>query len=558
MGLISRSALRALVLLVLIGPVLLGIGQTLTAAFGWLPALGERSIDLAAWQALLERPGLATAVRLSAWTGSAATLIGFCLAFALVAGLYGRPLGRRLTALLAPFLATPHAAMAIGLAFVIAPSGWLFRLLAGPLDLPQPPAFALVSDPMGIGLIAGLLLKEIPFLALVMTAALSHLPVRRWLIMARSLGYGTAAAWVRVILPRLWPQIRLPTLIVFSYALSNVDMALLLGPANPPVLAVLVLRLYTAPELTSLMTAGAGALLQALLVVTGFVALWLLERMIRHVGIHALRRGRRGRIGGLIAGIARWAAGLLFGLGTLALAALVVWSFSWRWPWPDVWPERLSPAAWLQPSSGWVDPLLYSLGFATLTTVVALVLVIAWLETTSARSHPVLSGIVYAPLLLPQIGFLPGLQFGFLQIGLDAGILAVSWAHLLFVFPYVLLVLIGPWRGFDPSLLRQAASLGAGPLRRLVSVKLPVLLGPVLAAAAIGVAVSIAQYLPTLIMGAGRITTLTTEAVSLASGADRRITAVYAMLQTLIPLVAYAVAILLPAWQARNRRFLRE
>jgi putative thiamine transport system permease protein len=41
--------------------------------------------------------------------------------------------------------------------------------------------------------------------------------------------------------------------------------------------------------------------------------------------------------------------------------------------------------------------------------------------------------------------------------------------------------------------------------------------------------------------------------VTLASGGDRRISAVYAFLQAAVPLVVFLVAILLPAWLHRNR-----
>ena len=558
MAALLRTGLRVLILARLIGPVLLGIAQTLGAAFGWLPALGERSIGLAPWQALLKQPGLATSVQLTFWTGLSATLIGFVLAFALVAGLYGRAGGRSLTPWLAPFLAAPHAAMAIGLAFILAPSGWLLRLVAGPLDLARPPDWALVGDPMGIGLILGLLVKEVPFLALIMTASLGHLPVRRWLIRARSLGYTPASAWIRVVLPIMWPQIRLPTLIVLSYALSNVDMALILGPSNPPVLAVSVLRAYTAPELSSLLAAGAGAVLQAIAVIVTFAGVWLTERLIARLSRAGIRRGRRERLSGLALGLSQGGSALLITMAAGAIAALVIWSVTWRWPWPQALPGSLSIAAWQQSANALTQPLGHSLILAAATTAIALALAIAWLETERRRGATALAAILYLPLLLPQIGFLPGLQFGFLQVGLGPGLLAVGWAQLLFVFPYVLLVLVGPWRGFDAQITRQAASLGAGPLRRLLRVKLPVLLAPVLAAGAIGVAVSIAQYLPTLIMGGGRINTLTTEAVSLASGADRRITAVYAMLQMLIPVTAYGIAIITPMRRARHRRFLRE
>ena len=75
-------------------------------------------------------------------------------------------------------------------------------------------------------------------------------------------------------------------------------------------------------------------------------------------------------------------------------------------------------------------------------------------------------------------------------------------------------------------------------------------------AAAIGIAVSVAQYLPTLFMGAGRIATLTTEAVTLSSGSDRRVTGVYASLQAALPFAAYLLAFAVPAAIHRNRRDL--
>lgn len=93
-------------------------------------------------------------------------------------------------------------------------------------------------------------------------------------------------------------------------------------------------------------------------------------------------------------------------------------------------------------------------------------------------------------------------------------------------------------------------------MRRLVAVKLPILLRPLLTAAAIGFAVSVAQYLPTLFMGAGRVATLTTEAVTLSSGSDRRVTGVYAVLQAVLPLGTYVAALFLPAFVHRNRRGL--
>lgn len=554
-----RGAVLATVALGLVLPIAAGLGQTARAGFGVMPAIRATEPTLAPFAALLDLPGFATALRLTLVTGLGATLISLVLAVGACAVLHGRLSHRAMGRLLAPFLAAPHAAMAIGLAFLLAPSGWIARMLAPLAGWERPPMLATVNDPAGIALILGLAVKEVPFLLLVMLSALSQIPLRQHLAAGRSLGYGRGMVWIKVILPQLWPLIRLPVMVVLAYSLSVVDMALILGPSNPPTLAVLLLRLFTSPDTGLLLTASAGALVQAGLVAAAFAALFGLERGARAAGRWWLRRGGRGRAAEPVLWLATAVAAGLMAMGALAMLSLVVWSLAWRWPWPEVLPESWSLRAWGAPGAGWARALGNTLVLAAASTALSLALAIAWLEGED-RGRRGRAGwaeaLIYLPLLVPQIGFLFGLNVLFLRLGLTGGYLAVIWAQALFVFPYVMIALSDPWRALDPRLGRAAASLGAGPWRRLFAVKLPVLLTPLLTAAAIGVAVSVAQYLPTLFMGAGRIATLTTEAVTLASGSDRRVTGVYASLQAALPFLAFGLAFLLPAILHRNRRGL--
>ena len=163
---------------------------------------------------------------------------------------------------------------------------------------------------------------------------------------------------------------------------------------------------------------------------------------------------------------------------------------------------------------------------------------------------------MYLPLLLPQIAFLFGIQVLLVRGNIDGTFFAVVWVHLIFVVPYLFLSLADPWRALDPRYARSAAALGASPARILVAIKLPMLLRPILTAAAVGFAVSVAQYLPTLFAGGGRLPTLTTEAVALASGGDRRVVGVYAFAQSFLPLLVYLGALLLPLFVFRHRRAL--
>jgi putative thiamine transport system permease protein len=60
-----------------------------------------------------------------------------------------------------------------------------------------------------------------------------------------------------------------------------------------------------------------------------------------------------------------------------------------------------------------------------------------------------------------------------------------------------------------------------------------------------------------VLAGAGRLSTITTEAVALSSGGNRRVIGVYATVQMLLPALAFLVATMIPAWLWRNRRGMR-
>jgi putative thiamine transport system permease protein len=140
-----------------------------------------------------------------------------------------------------------------------------------------------------------------------------------------------------------------------------------------------------------------------------------------------------------------------------------------------------------------------------------------------------------------------------LSTGLDASATGVWLAHTLACLPYVLLSAAGAYSGFDARYAQLAATLGQKRLPFLLRVKWPLLRGPLAAAFAVGFAVSVAQFLPTLYVGAGRFATVTTEAVTLAAGGQRNLMAAFAWLQWLLPVLVFAAA----AWLGRGRRFAR-
>lgn len=537
-------------------PIAAGLVGTLLPAAGWLPALGGDRLSVQAWQALADTPGLGTAVRLTLGIGWVATVLSLVVAVGTVAALRHRPAGRRLGAWIAPALAMPHSALAIGLAFLILPSGWLVRAVSPWLTGWQlPPDVSTVGHASGAAVLLALVLKEVPYLILMTLGALNQVPAAAQVRTARALGYAPAQAWLAGVLPQVLAQIRLPVMAVLAFSLSVVDVAMILGPGNPPTLAVMVVRWLGDPDPRWLFPAAAASVLLLGLVLASMMAWRGVEAALRAGLVRWATGGARRRWVSVLAEVITLSAATLLLLAAAATLALALWSVATQWRWPSAWPAGFTAEHWLRQSSSLAGPTATTLALALAATLLALVLVLACLEHESQRRRgmPRTLGLLYLPLLVPQVAFLFGLQVLLVRLQLDGRFIAVLWAHLVFVLPYLFLSLADAWRAYDERYTRSALALGASRWRVFWRIKLPILLPPVLLSAAVGFAVSVGQYLPTLLPGAGRVATLTTEAVTLSAGADRRVIGTWAMLQAALPLLAYAAAVAWPRWRARRR-----
>jgi len=547
----------ALALLTMLGPIAAGLAGTLLPAFGWLPALGRTDLSLAAWRELAAQPGLPRSIALSYSVGLGASAAALAIALGFAAAAYGTAAFAWVGRLLSPLLAVPHATVALGLAFLIAPSGWIARLLSPWLTgWERPPDLATAHDPFGLALALGLLLKEVPFLFLMILAALDQVDAPRLHAAARSLGCRPLTAWIIVVLPRVYVRLRLPVLAVIAFSTSVVDMAVLLGPTVPAPLAVRVVGWTGDADLDRRLLGSAGALLQVG-VTAAAIATWLaIERLAALAGRRWIAGGPNGRRETALRPVAIGLALLCAATAGAALLGLGVWSIAGSWRFPDPLPTGLGLGAWIRSAPLLAETFAVTAAAAAASAGIATVLAIGCLENETRRGirpPPWIDWVLYLPLLVPQVAFLFGLQVLFAATGVDGSWGALIWAHLVVVLPYVFLSLAGPWRRLDRRWADTARTLGLGPGRVLWRVTLPLLLRPVLTAAAVGVAVSVAQYLPTVFAGAGRLTTLTTEAVALAAGGDRRVIGALGLLQMALPMAAFLAAQWLPALLLRRR-----
>ncbi|SGZ01803.1 ABC transporter permease [Moritella viscosa] len=519
-------------------PLLPGLVGLIFAAFGYIPAIDKYTLSLDGFDELLTWPGLHQSIVLTLFVSISSTLLAAIFCFAILQSCWHSRWWKQIETLLAPIMALPHVAFAVGFVFLFTPSGFIARLFGEQIN------WQLIHDQYGFGLIAALTLKEIPFLLFMSIPLLKQLNINTTLITAQSLGYNSAQAWQKIIMPQWLPKIRFSLFAVMAYSISVVDVALIIGPTQPPTLSVLVWQWLNDANLATLPKASAGALVLLLMCLTSLLSIRSAEWFIT---IKCRTWLSNGRFSLPIGGKSIITITYLIPLVTLPI--LLLWSFAQRWRFPDITPSRWSLRFWQQEWDYLLDVIATSITIALVSATIALVFAIIVHEHTSKAEMnkqflKVPRLLIAIPMLAPQLSLLFGIQVVTLYIANQYYYLWVTWAHIFFVFPYIFLALDGPWRSYDQRLDKVALSLGMSPFKVWWKIKRPLLLPAIWIAWAVGISVSLTQYLPTLMLGAGRISTLTTEAVTLSSGQDRRISAIYALLQSLAPFIFYIIAII--------------
>jgi putative thiamine transport system permease protein len=514
-----------------------------------------------AWNALWEAPSLLRAAGMTLWTGLASTLLAWGITAWLLSQAFGKPWWHKLVRSLSPLLAVPHAAFAVGLVFLIAPSGWLLRAVSPWLTgFEQPPQIATSQDPFGLGLIAMLVFKEVPFLLWAAATQLQRDDTgARWqreMWAAQTLGYSRQRAFWQVLWPQLSPRMVWPLLAVLAYGLTVVDAALIAGPGSPATLSVRSWQwLQDSDEATNATGAASGWLLTALVVLcaAAVLALGALARKWQRTGTR-FGLGARGNDAArerLSTGSLVWLG--ITGIYALVLLALAVGSVAGVWPFPALLPQNLSWEAW-QSVWGSSKSVWVTLSLAICSSALCLIWAIAWLELAPPNWDAAMRRLLYLPLLLPGVLWVVGIHRLALTTGLTGSWLGVLIAHMLGVLPYTLIALSPAYLGFDARYAQLSATLGKSRWTFLRRVKWPLLRQSLWSTAAVGFAVSVAQFLPTLYLGEGRVLTVTTEAVTLSSGGQRSLVAAFAWLQWLLPALAFSLA----AWLGRPRRWATE
>jgi putative spermidine/putrescine transport system permease protein len=137
-------------------------------------------------------------------------------------------------------------------------------------------------------------------------------------------------------------------------------------------------------------------------------------------------------------------------------------------------------------NSRWLNALFVSLRLALVVTVLATLLgTLAALGLSRARLpfRGVVLGVLLLPMIVPVIITAVAQFIAFSQVGVVASFWALVVAHTALATPFVVITVTSTLTGFDWSLARAAASLGAPPVYAFRKVILPLIMPGVVSGA---------------------------------------------------------------------------
>lgn len=148
---------------------------------------------------------------------------------------------------------------------------------------------------------------------------------------------------------------------------------------------------------------------------------------------------------------------------------VTVWSgFSTKWYVALFSNQGLIDAAWVTARVAFIS--------ASIATVLGTLAALALTRYTRFRGRVLFTGMVFAPLVMPEVITGLSLLLLFVAIGFDRGFMTVTLAHITFSMCFVAVVVQSRLLSFDRSLEEAAMDLGAPPVRTFFQITLPMII----------------------------------------------------------------------------------
>ena len=160
----------------------------------------------------------------------------------------------------------------------------------------------------------------------------------------------------------------------------------------------------------------------------------------------------------------------------------------------------------------WQNALTNSFTIAPMATIISVglgTLAAIGLSQPHVPFRGTIMAILISPMIVPLIISAAGMYFFYSRLGLQGTYWGVVLAHAVLGIPFVIITVTATLVGFDQSLVRAAANLGAGPVKTFFSVQMPLILPGVISGALFAFITSFDEVIVVLFVGSAEQKTLT-------------------------------------------------
>ncbi|CAM4145181.1 Inner membrane ABC transporter permease protein YdcV [Palleronia rufa] len=162
-------------------------------------------------------------------------------------------------------------------------------------------------------------------------------------------------------------------------------------------------------------------------------------------------------------------------------------------------------------NSGWQQAMWNSIKIAPVATLLSVslgTLAAVGLSQSHVPFRRLIMAILISPMIVPLIISAAGMYFFYSRIGLQGTYLGVVLAHAALGIPFVIITVTATLVGFDRSLTRASANLGAGPVRTFFRVQMPLILPGVISGGLFAFITSFDEVVVVLFVGSAGQKTL--------------------------------------------------
>ncbi|MHC0054922.1 ABC transporter permease [Actibacterium sp. D379-3] len=202
----------------------------------------------------------------------------------------------------------------------------------------------------------------------------------------------------------------------------------------------------------------------------------------------------------------------------------------------------------------WQQALRNSVRIAPMATILSVslgTLAAVGLSQSHVPFRRTIMAILISPMIVPLIISAAGMYFFYSRIGLQGTYLGVVLAHAALGIPFVIITVTATLVGFDQSLTRAAANMGASPVRTFFKVQMPLILPGVISGGLFAFITSFDEVVVVLFVGSAGQKTLPWQ---MFTGLREQISPTILAVATILVVISIALLTLVEVLRRRSEK----